>query len=96
MLGELSDRNKLLGSLNSELVLGTKHLLADGKHLLISRDGLLEMLEAGEERSKIHHGGSVPWMGGAKNIAVVVNSFRVTGKSLIPLMQPLKARPCAP
>ena len=57
LLSQLAGQCKALGNLNSALVLVTIHMLVDGEHLLISRDGLLILLEVAEQHSEVVQGG---------------------------------------
>jgi hypothetical protein len=53
LYSELADPRELLGGLDCAVMLDTEHPLADGKCLLKARDGLLVLLEVGEQPSEV-------------------------------------------
>ncbi len=91
-MGLLSGESKILGNINSALMLATIHPLANCKHLLKSRDGLLVLLEVGEQPGQVVERCGVFWMTGTEQVAPVLDCFLVTGNSLVPLIQFLVAK----
>ncbi len=84
---ELADLRELLGGINSAVMLVTEHPLVDGKCLLKARDGLLILLEVGEQASEVVQCGRILWMIVAMQVAAVLNSFLVARDGLAPLLQ---------